>query len=200
MNINTLKSRLLGLGLTLLAAVATVRAAEPPGKQTAPDVKIDFTDKGELSITLDGQVISQPTKTLDPTVRFRDPEAKLSIWGADEKTYPVDNADNKPQSTSYDAAKRQLTQTFSWGEVVRTYQVVPEGVNIEVTVRNNSPKTLAQFDQRLFTLKMPGNTGPAFTTEQVFFGQATAAARGDTLSGPVALPLVGQAGYTDGRG
>jgi len=200
MNIKTLKSRLLGLGLTLLAAVATVRAAEPPGKQRAPDVKIDFTDKGELSITLDGQVISQPTKTLDPIVRFRDPEAKLSIWGANDKTYPVDNADTKPQSTSYDAAKRQLTQTFSWGEVVRTYQVVPEGVNIEVTVRNNSPKTLAQFDQRLFTLKMPGNTGPAFTTEQVFFGQATAAARGDTLSGPVALPLVGQAGYTDGRG
>ncbi|MCE9587575.1 MAG: hypothetical protein K8R57_04600 [Verrucomicrobia bacterium] len=195
-----LKSRLLGLALTLLAGVATLVAAEPAAKPTAPDVKIDFTDKGELSITLDGQVISQPTKSLDPTVRFRDPEAKLSIWGADDKTYPVDKADLKLQSTSYDAAKRQLTQTFAWGEVVRTYQVVPEGVNIEVTVRNTSPKTLAQFDQRLFTLKMPGNTGPATTTEAVFFGQAAPAAKGDTLSGPVALPLVGQAGYSDGRG
>ena len=202
MNIKTLKlkSRLLGLGLTLLAAASTLPAAEPAGKPSAPNVKIDFTDKGELSLTLDGQVISQPSKTLDPTVRFRDPEAKLSIWGADDKTYPVDKADLKPQSTSYDAAKRQLIQTFSWGEVVRTYQVVPEGVNIDVTVRNNSPKTLAQFDQRLFTLKMPGNTGPAITTEALYFGQAIAAAKGDTLSGPVALPLVGQAGYTDGRG
>ncbi|MCE9587576.1 MAG: hypothetical protein K8R57_04605 [Verrucomicrobia bacterium] len=195
-----LKSRLLGLALTLLAGVATLGAAEPAAKPSAPDVKIDFTDKGELSITLDGQVISQPTKTLEPTVRFRDPEAKLSIWGADDKTYPVDKADLKPQSTSYDAAKRQLTQTFAWGEVVRTYQVVPEGVNIEVTVRNNSSKTLAQFDQRLFTLKMPGNTGPATTTEALYFGQAAPAAKGDTLSGPVALPLVGEAGYSDGRG
>ena len=195
-----LKSRLLGLGLTLLAAASTLCAADPAAKPSAPDVKIDFTENGELSLTLDGQVISQPSKTLEPTVRFRDPEAKLSIWGANDKTYPVDKADLKPLSTSYDAAKRQLTQTFAWGEVVRTYQVVPEGVNIEVTVRNNSPKTLAQFDQRLFTLKMPGNTGPATTTEAVYFGQATPAAKGDTLSGPVALPLVGQAGYSDGRG
>jgi hypothetical protein len=205
MNIKTLKlkSHLLGLGLTLLAAAvpaATLRASEPVGKPSAPDVKVEFTDQGELSITLDGQLISQPSKTLEPKVFFRDPEAKLSIWGADEKTYTWDKADSKVQSTSYDAAKRQLTQTFTWGDVVRTYQVVPEGVNIEVTVRNNSPKTLAQFDQRLFTLKMPGNTGPATTTEALYFGQAVPAAKGDTLSGPVALPLVGQAGYTDGRG
>lgn len=196
-----IKSRLLGLGWALLLAVApTLGASEPAGKPVAPDVKIQFTDKGELSLTLDGQPISQPTKTLDPTVRFRDPAATVPLWGADEKTWPVDKADLKPQSTSYDAAKRQLTQKFAWGEVVRTYRVVPEGVNIEVTVRNTSPKTLCQFEQRLFTLKMPGNTGPAITTEALYFGQAAPAAKGDTLSGPVALPLVGEAGYGDGRG
>ncbi len=183
----------------MIAAVAWLTMASW-ALAAAPDVKVEFTDKGELSLTLDGQPISQPSKTLDPTVRFRDPATTLSIWGADDKTWPVVKADCKPQSTSFDAAKRQLTQTFAWGDVVRTYRVVPEGVDIEVTVRNKSPKTLCQFDQRLFTLKMPGNTGPATTTEALYFGQALPAAKGDTLSGPVALPLVGQAGYADGRG
>lgn len=183
-----------------VVAMAVGGAAGLAGQPGAPDVKVDFTDKGELALTLDGQSISQPTKTLDPTVRFRDPAATVPFWGADEKTWPVDKADFKPKTNSFDVARRQLTQTFAWGEVVRTYRVVPGGVDIEVTVRNNSPKTLCQFEQRLFTLKMPGNTGPAITTEALYFGQAVPAARGDTLSGPVALPLVGGAGYGDGRG
>jgi hypothetical protein len=183
----------------MIAAVAWLTMASW-GLAAAPDVKVEFTDRGELALTLDGQPISQPSKTLDPTVRFRDPATTLSIWGADDKTWPVVKEDCKPQSTAFDAAKRQLTQTFAWGDVVRIYRVVPEGVDIEVTVRNNSPKTLAQFDQRPFTLKMPGNTGPATSTEALYFRQATPAAKGDTLSGPVALPLVGQAGCIDGRG
>ena len=192
MKINTMKSRILGLSLVLLLAVGlTLAAAEPADKPTTPNVKVEFTDKGELSLTLDGQLISQPTKTLDPTVRFRDPAAKVPLWGADDKTWPVDKADLKPQNTSFDAANRQLTQTFTWGEVVRAYRAVPDGVDIEVTVRNKSPRTLCQFEQRLFTLKMPGNTGPAITTEALYFGQAVPAASGNTLSGPVALPLVG---------
>lgn len=201
MKTNTMKSRILGLSLVLLLAVGlTLAAAEPVDKPTTPNVKVEFTDKGELSLTLDGQLISQPTKTLDPTVRFRDPAAKVPLWGADDKTWPVDKADLKPMNTSFDAANRQLTQIFAWGEVMRTYRVVPDGVDIEVTVRNKSPRTLCQFEQRLFTLKMPGNTGPAITTEALYFGQAVPAASGNTLSGPVALPLVGGAGWGDGRG
>jgi hypothetical protein len=146
-----------------------------------PDMKIEFTDKGELSLTLDGKLISQPTKTLDPTVRFRDPAAVVPYpWGASEKTWPVVPDDCRPQSTSFDAAKRQLTQTFAWGEVVRTYRAVPGGADIEVTVRNQSPKTLCAFSQRLFTLKLPYETGPARTTEAMYFGQSILAQGRDT--------------------
>lgn len=202
-----IKSCMLGLAAAMVLALAACRqAAGPPAPApvpapASPPLTVTFSDKGELSLTLDGKLISQPTKTLDPTVRFRDPAAVVPYpWGANEKTWPVVPDDCRPQSTSFDAAKRQLTQTFAWGEVVRTYRAVPGGVDIEVTVRNQSPKTLCAFSQRLFTLKLPYETGPARTTEAMYFGQSTLAQGGDTLSGPVALPLVGGAGYGDNRG
>lgn len=110
--------------IVVAVAMAVGGAAGLAGQPGAPDVKVDFTDKGELALTLDGQVISQPTKTLDPTVRFRDPAATVPLWGADEKTWPVNKADLKPKTNSFDAARRQLTQIFVWGEVVRTYRPV----------------------------------------------------------------------------
>jgi hypothetical protein len=198
MNIKTLKLKfhLLGLGMTLLVAPATLRAAEPTDKLTAPDVKVEFTEKGELSLTLDGTLISQPNTPLNKFVpefacyvKFRDPSATVPLWGGN-KNLPQVKSDLIPKTTRFDAAARQLTQTFDWGEVVRTYRPVPGGVDIEVTVHNTSPKTLCEFQQNLFALKLPGDTGPAFTTEAMYFGQAAPAAIGDTLSGPVALPLV----------
>ncbi len=169
----------------------------------APALNVEFTSQGELSLTLDGKPISisEPAKTLRlGTVRFRDPAATVPLLGADDKLWPVDGADSQPRTNVFDAARRQLTQTFAWGTVVRTYRVVPGGVNIEVTVHNQSAKTLCEFRQRLFTLKLPGDTGPADTTEALYFGQVIPAQSGDTLSGPVALPLVGGACFADNRG
>jgi len=172
MNIKTLKLKfhLLGLGMTLLVAPATLRAAEPTDKLTAPDVKVEFTEKGELSLTLDGTLISQPNTPLNKfvpeiacDVKFRDPSATVPLWGGN-KNLPQVKSDLIPKTTRFDAAARQLTQTFDWGEVVRTYRPVPGGVDIEVTVHNTSPKTLCEFQQNLFALKLPGDTGPAFTT------------------------------------
>jgi len=175
------------------ALAARARAAEPK-------LTVAFTDKGELNITLDGNPISQPTLTLDPTVRFRDPAAVVPFpWGANDQTWPVVPADGRPQKSVFDAKGQRLIQTFAWGEVVRSYRVVPGGVDIEVTVSNRSPKTLCEFRQRLFTLKLPADTSPAMTTE-AFFGNACPAQSGDTLSGPVALALVGGARTADQRG
>jgi hypothetical protein len=163
----------------------------------APDVKVEFTDKGELSLTLDGQPISQPNmginrfrKEFACSVRFRDPAATVPMWGWNDKLWPMVESDFVPKHSTFDAAARRLTQTFAWGEVVCTYRPVPGGVDIEVTVHNTSAKTLCEFQQNLFTLKLPGDTGPAITTEAMYFGQAMPAQSGDTLSGPVALPLV----------
>lgn len=169
-------------------------------RAAAPDVKVEFTGQGELSLTLDGQTISQPTKYPNPSVRFRDPAATVPLWGGNDTLWPVVGADCQPTTNLFDAVRRQLTQKFAWGEVVRTYRVVRGGVDIEMAVHNKSAKTLCEFQQRLFTLKLPYETGPALTTEAMYFGAATPAQSGDTLSGPVALPLVGGAGYGDNRG
>lgn len=167
------------------------------GLATAPDVKVEFTDTGELALSLDGQPISQPNKLINPHrpdvacyVRFRDPAATVPRWGGNDTLWPMVDADFMAKQSTYDAAARRLTQTFGWGEVTRVYRPVAGGVNIDVTVHNTSPKTLCEFQQVLFTLKLPGDTGPAMTNEAVYFGQAQPAHSGNTLSGPVALPLV----------
>ncbi|MBM3880820.1 MAG: hypothetical protein FJ387_14070 [Verrucomicrobia bacterium] len=193
------RKHLPGCAAALAMAVAVALAA--PIRAAEPKVTVAFTDQGDLLLTLDGRSISQPTSTLDPLVRFRDPAAKVPYpWGATDQTWPVDSADVRPQKSEFDTKGQRLVQTFAWGEVVRTYRVVAGGVNVEVTVHNKSSKTLCEFQQRLFTLKLPYETGPAMTTEALFFGQAIPAQSGDTLSGPVALPLVGGAGYADSRG
>lgn len=179
----------------MIAAAAWLSIASW-GLAAAPDLKVEFTDKGELSLWLDGTLISRPNAPINKVVpelachlKFRDPAAIVPLWGGN-KTLPEVKSDLIPKTTRFDAAARQLTQTFDWGEVVRTYRPVPGGVDIDVTVHNTSAKTLCEFQQNLLALKLPGDTGPAITTEAVYFGQAAPAHAGNTLSGPVALPLV----------
>lgn len=163
-----------------------------------PDVHVRVTPTDGPVLKLDGKLISQPNRPINQFrpdfacyVRFRDPAATVPRWGASEKLWPMVDSDfvwrKKPR---FEPKDNRFIETFDWGEVERVYRPVPGGMDIDVTVRNTSAKTLCEFEQVLFTLKLPGDTGHALTNEAVYFGQLIPAHSGNTLSGPVALPLV----------
>ena len=113
--------RSVAIVVVALSALSTSTRAE------GPKVTVKFTDKGELSITLDGKPISQPTTKLEPTVRFRDPAAVVPFpwgadrrngiavspvpWKADELTWPVVDVDCLPKKSVFDAKGQRLTHT-----------------------------------------------------------------------------------------
>ena len=166
--------------------------------RTTPTHAVDFDPDGAIVLTLDGKVITEkPTSANDnsflPAVAFRPADAKMpTIWGGYpprlNPVWPL-KRDGKPLSSSFDPATKELTQKYAWGEIVRAYKIVPNGVDIEITVKNTSPETLCEFQQRLLTLRTPLDSYPACTTEAMFFGQGAPAISGEVLSGPVALPL-----------
>ncbi len=175
---------------------ASAAASQTPG--TTPTHAVDFDPDGALVLTLEGKVITEKPKSANdnsflPAVAFRPADAKMpTIWGGyppgGSPVWPL-KRDGQPASSSFDPAKKELTQKYSWGEIVRAYKIVPNGVDIEITVKNSSPETLCEFQQRLLTLRTPLDSYPACTTEAMFFGQGAPAISGEVLSGPVALPL-----------
>ena len=180
--------------ILMLGTLGGLLGAHPAVRAANPTYDISFTPGGELILELDGKTITNTNHDpgfYTPTVRFRPPEAEVRrLWGNDGTQWPSNEQDSRWTSSNFDADKKQLAQTFPWGEVVRTYKIVSGGVDMEVTVHNKSENTLFEFQQRLFALQVPVDTAPVATTEAVYFGQAVRAMGGDTLSGPVALPMV----------
>lgn len=184
--------------VTAAPAVRVAAATETTVAGATPSYVVAFDDAGALVLTLDGKVITEHSKPGNdlsslPAVAFRPVNATMpTIWGgyppAGKPAWPLKRGE-QPQSSTFDSTKQQLAQKYSWGEIVRAYEIVPDGVDIEITVKNTSSETLCEFQQRVLTLRTPLDSYPACTTEAMFFGQGAPALAGEVLSGPVALPL-----------
>ncbi|MEX2607144.1 MAG: HEAT repeat domain-containing protein [Kiritimatiellia bacterium] len=86
-----------------------------------------------------------------------------------------------PSSRSFDPGSRTLTETYPWGTIRQVYHVLPEGLQIHMTVENHSEETITEL--RLNSLKLTG------------LGQYTKGG-GSTagVAGPPFLPVVGPEG------
>ena len=108
-----------------------------------PGAQIGFDDNGLSSIQLDGQELLAAGQ---PRVSY------LKQRAADGTLGDV-NSNTAP--TTFDVAAKELQQQFSWGQIITDYRVAPQGLDIEVTVKNQGALPLDKLGIGLMKIQFP---------------------------------------------
>ncbi len=131
----------------LLAAIACANCARAAEALSS----VDFDAQGLKSFKLGAVELLKEAK---PSVV----QVVLEAASNDEqgfKKYSFEKAQGAPDKVSFDAAKKCWTASFAWGGVDVLYQPKPDRLDISVTLRNTSTKTLADFEINLAELQWP---------------------------------------------
>jgi hypothetical protein len=148
------KTALFWVGSLLFLVPVPARSLEPR-----------FDAKGLASVKCSGTELLRKGQ---PEVRYVILE-KTAVGTDGFKTYLFEKVAVAPRTTKFDADAKILTQEFSWGSTALEYKTGKECLDLALTISNQSPRTLADFEVSLLELGFPSlpaswNSGqPLFT-------------------------------------
>jgi hypothetical protein len=134
-------SSLFGLAAFLITATA------------ARGLDVRFDAKGLSSFRVDGNELFY-AKAGPPSVAYVYLE-EITPSSQGYKKYQFAKGSIKIRGSAFDAASKVLKQEYDWGEIEYEYRPGTDRLDMAVTVRNQSPKTIANFGLELAELAFP---------------------------------------------
>lgn len=191
----------LGSALFLFACAAEARAAES-GRATSVSFALD-TETRELAITLDGRNITPVRKDAPGSparraqVWFRSPQMAVPLHGHDTRSDDIADAyrrhcsddDQVVQRSHFDAEKREFVDEYRWGRIAYRYGWESDRLDLSITVRNASDRSIWQIDVPLLDLALSRESRLAKIAE-AYFGSPAEAREAIATFQPVVLPLL----------
>ncbi len=132
-----------GPGPVLVATALLL--CQAPVAHSAEKLTATFDADGLRSLTLSGTDLLRSGRPVLESVTFE--ETRPGPKG--HRQYQFEKWKGEPRTASFDARQRRLLCEYPWGSVEVAYAPAPDRLDLSITLRNTSARTLADFDLSL---------------------------------------------------